>query len=45
MYYTKALHHNITDWAGKMGEQMKALASKSDNLSSIPRTYLVKDEN
>lgn len=30
---------------GKMGEQIKAIATKSDHLSSIPVTHMVAGEN
>lgn len=32
-------------WAGKMAELVKVLAAKAGNLSSIPRTQMVKGEN
>lgn len=29
---------------GKMAQQLKVLATKLDNLSSIPRNYMVEEE-
>ena len=31
--------------AGKMSQQVWTLAAKMDNLSSIPRTHMVEEEN
>ena len=31
--------------SGEMAQQAKAPAAKPDDLSSIPRTYMVEDEN
>lgn len=41
----KKKNQKLTVWAVNMAQWVKALTTKSDNLSSIPRTYMTDTEN
>lgn len=39
-------NENLESWTTEMAQRVKALAAESDDLSSIPRTYaLMEEEN
>lgn len=37
-------NENLESWTVEMAQRVKALAAKLDDLSSIPRTYILMEE-